>query len=121
MPVKDGLNAVREISQLAPQIPILLYTMHKSAQLELEAQKSGIRKVLSKSDSGQLIASIQQLPSSTAPASVASTPVASLGEGPLSAVAATPQAVAISASSSMQIQPTEPAAPTASVTPKDVT
>jgi DNA-binding NarL/FixJ family response regulator len=61
MPVRDGLSAAREISKLSSEVPIFLYTMHNSPQLELEARKAGIRKTLSKSDSGLLIATIRQL------------------------------------------------------------
>ena len=46
MPVKDGLTAAREISQALPHTPLLMCTMHASAQLEIEAQKSGIRQVI---------------------------------------------------------------------------
>ena len=61
MPAKDGFTAAREISTLIPGTPILMCTMHMSPQLELEAQKSGIRKVLSKADSSLLVPAIRQL------------------------------------------------------------
>ncbi len=60
MPVKDGLVAAREISQLLPDIPVLMCTMHRSAQLQTEAQKCGIRQVLSKDDSNLIHAAIRQ-------------------------------------------------------------
>ena len=60
MPVKDGLAAAREISQLLPGTPILMCTMHSSAQVETEAQKSGIRQVLSKTDSKLILPAIRQ-------------------------------------------------------------
>lgn len=50
MPLMNGLAAAAEISQQAPQLPILLYTMHMSAQLEREAKRVGIKKVISKTD-----------------------------------------------------------------------
>src|SRR5215831_7102287 len=59
MPVKDGLAAAREISQLLPGTPILMCTMHSSAQVETEAQKSGIRQVLSKTDSKLILPAIR--------------------------------------------------------------
>ncbi len=73
MPVKDGLAAAREISQLLPNTPILMCTMHMSSHVEAEALKSGIRKVLSKSDSHPLLEAMRQLlpapdPSPLAPA-----------------------------------------------------
>ncbi|HXJ88141.1 MAG TPA: response regulator transcription factor [Candidatus Binatia bacterium] len=61
MPGKDGLAAAREISQLLPGTPILMCTMHLSAQVETEAQKSGIHKVLSKTESSLILPAIRQL------------------------------------------------------------
>ena len=61
MPVMDGLNAARQISKILPEIPLLMHTMHWSPQVELEAQKVGVRKVVPKVDSNLLIATIQEL------------------------------------------------------------
>jgi CheY-like chemotaxis protein len=61
MPVKDGLAAAREISQIIPKTPILMCTMHSSAQVETEAMKAGICKVLSKSESSLVIEAVRQL------------------------------------------------------------
>jgi DNA-binding NarL/FixJ family response regulator len=60
MPVKDGLTAAQEISSLLPETPILMYTMHNSPHLDLEARKSGVRTVVSKSNSALLVATIRQ-------------------------------------------------------------
>jgi DNA-binding NarL/FixJ family response regulator len=61
MPIKDGLTAALEISNLAPEIPILMCTMHMAPYIELEAQRCGIRQVLSKTDSSLVIPAIRQL------------------------------------------------------------
>jgi CheY-like chemotaxis protein len=61
MPVMDGLTAARHIHNQLPELPILMYTMHWSSQLELEAIKSGIRKVIAKADSASLVAAIQDV------------------------------------------------------------
>jgi DNA-binding NarL/FixJ family response regulator len=61
MPVMDGLNAAREISRVLPDAAIVMYTMHWSAALEIEAQKSGVRKLVSKSQSNVLLATVQEL------------------------------------------------------------
>lgn len=61
MPVKDGLMAAREISQALPEVPILMCTMHASPQLEIEAQKSGVRQIISKTESNIIIPAILQL------------------------------------------------------------
>ena len=59
MPVMDGLAAAREISKLMPQTPLLMHTLHWSPQVEIEAQKVGVRKVVPKADSKGLIAAIR--------------------------------------------------------------
>jgi DNA-binding NarL/FixJ family response regulator len=69
MPQMDGLRAAREISAALPNVPILMHTMHNSSELELEAKKAGIRKVVNKTGSGdELFAAIEELlASSSAP------------------------------------------------------
>jgi DNA-binding NarL/FixJ family response regulator len=59
MPVMDGLAAAREISKLMPQTPLLMHTLHWSPQVEIEAQKVGVRKVVPKADSKGLISAIR--------------------------------------------------------------
>lgn len=61
MPDKDGLAAAREISTLLPATPILMCTMQMSTLVQTEALKSGIRKVLSKTDSSLLVMAVRQL------------------------------------------------------------
>lgn len=61
MPVMDGLNAAREISRAMPNTAIVMYTMHWSVALETEAQKSGVRKLVSKSQGNVLLATVQEL------------------------------------------------------------
>ncbi len=61
MPVKDGLTAAREIAQALPGTPILICTMHKAPQMELEAQKAGARGTLSKENSTAIVPAIHQL------------------------------------------------------------
>ena len=51
MPVMDGLEAARQMTQRSPAIPILMVTMHASSpQLLDAARKAGIRGVCAKSD-----------------------------------------------------------------------
>jgi DNA-binding NarL/FixJ family response regulator len=59
MPVMDGLAAAREISKLVPQTPLLMHTLHWTPQVELEAQKVGVRKVVPKADSNELVSAIR--------------------------------------------------------------
>jgi CheY-like chemotaxis protein len=61
MPVMDGLAAARDLTRLVPDIPVVMYTMHWSAQVQLEAQKAGARRVVAKTDSQGLVAAIQEL------------------------------------------------------------
>ncbi len=61
MPVLDGLSAARQISKLLPGTPMLMYTMHWSQQVEVEAQKVGVRKLISKTHSKLLVATVQEL------------------------------------------------------------
>jgi CheY-like chemotaxis protein len=68
MPMLDGFGATAEILKNSPAVPIILYTLHKSDQVELEAKKVGARKVVSKTDSVDfLLETIRELlaPAST--------------------------------------------------------
>lgn len=59
MPLMDGLTAARLISHALPGTPIILHTMHDTPDIELEAMKNGITKVLPKSKSADLVPTIQ--------------------------------------------------------------
>ena len=61
MPVMNGLMAAQEITKVQPTIPIVLNTLYNSPQVELEAKKHGIRKVVEKTDSAALVSAIKEL------------------------------------------------------------
>jgi DNA-binding NarL/FixJ family response regulator len=61
MPDVNGIDVARQVSQLFPQIPILLVTIHLSNQLAEEARKVGIRGVCSKSDVGSIVEAVDTL------------------------------------------------------------
>ena len=61
MPVMNGLRAAQEITRVLPTVPIVLNTLYSSPQVELEARKHGIRKVVEKTHSGALVSAIQEL------------------------------------------------------------
>jgi DNA-binding NarL/FixJ family response regulator len=63
MPVMNGLEAARQINQLAPETAMLMFTMHNSDELQIAARTAGIRQVLSKSDaaSDQLMNSLKNV------------------------------------------------------------
>jgi len=48
MPMRTGLQAAEEILKIMPHVPIVLYTFYDNAQLEAEAKKIGVRKVVAK-------------------------------------------------------------------------
>jgi DNA-binding NarL/FixJ family response regulator len=55
MPLLDGLHASAEILKVAPLVPIVLYTFHKTPEIELEAKKAGAKAVISKSDDPKVL------------------------------------------------------------------
>lgn len=50
MPEMDGLSTAREIGKVLPSAPIVLFTLHKFATIDLEAKKAGVRHVVEKPD-----------------------------------------------------------------------
>jgi DNA-binding NarL/FixJ family response regulator len=50
MPVMNGLEAARQIGAIAPQVQILMFTLHAYPQLVEDARNAGIRDVISKSE-----------------------------------------------------------------------
>ena len=61
MPVMDGLRAARAITQVLPDVPIILHTLHWTPRVVVEALKSGIRKVVPKSDSASIVTAVREL------------------------------------------------------------
>ncbi len=63
MPVMNGLEAAREITRVAPDVQIVMFTMHTSEQLRRDAEAAGIKDVISKGDTieGHLLASLRNL------------------------------------------------------------
>ncbi|MGB8321461.1 MAG: response regulator [Candidatus Acidiferrum sp.] len=63
MPIMNGLDAARHITNFAPELPMLLFTLHSSVQLHKEALAAGIKDVLSKSEgeTDQLLAAMRIL------------------------------------------------------------
>ncbi|HXZ78811.1 MAG TPA: response regulator [Terriglobales bacterium] len=87
MPQMDGLTTAKQILRHLSAVPVILYTLHSSPQLELEAGKAGIQSVVAKQDGiNALSAAIksalrtkqpQQRPSATPAILNAATPVTS--------------------------------------------
>lgn len=62
MPVMDGLKAARELAKSLPHVPVVMYSLYGTPQIEGEAKAVGVRGFLDKAeDIGQLIATIEQL------------------------------------------------------------
>jgi CheY-like chemotaxis protein len=55
MPLMDGVQAAAQIRKTLPRLPIVLYTMHKNTQIEVEAQNAGIQRVVSKGDPASVL------------------------------------------------------------------
>jgi DNA-binding NarL/FixJ family response regulator len=51
MPVMDGLEPSRQILQLFPDMPIVMFSMHKSRTLEDAAKRVGLRGFITKGES----------------------------------------------------------------------
>ena len=61
MPEMNGLEAAREISRRKPRLPMLMVTMHMSAQLATEARKVGVRGACSKADIHCVVEAVETL------------------------------------------------------------
>ena len=61
MPAMDGLTATRELHKRMPDVPVLMYTMHYTPQLVTDARTAGVKKLISKSEGGDLIAAVRDL------------------------------------------------------------
>jgi DNA-binding NarL/FixJ family response regulator len=60
MPRKDGLTASREIKKILPQTPILMHTLYYSPKMEVEAAKTGVRKIVPKSEAAALVSAVRE-------------------------------------------------------------
>jgi DNA-binding NarL/FixJ family response regulator len=83
MPVMNGLMTAQEITKVQPTVPIVLNTLYSSPQVELEAKRHGIRKVVEKTRSGALVSAIRELvdkrsPRADAPSPTVEIPLAQL-------------------------------------------
>ena len=48
MPVMNGLEAAKTLRAMMPEVPLILFTVHRSANLESDACVAGISAVISK-------------------------------------------------------------------------
>ena len=61
MPGMNGMETARRILEIAPAMPIVLFTQHASAELEKHALAAGIRSVVSKTDTFPMVGIIEAL------------------------------------------------------------
>ena len=57
MPVANGIKASSEISSSTPNIPIVMYTLYKTPELEVAAKLVGIRQIVGKEDGAKHLVS----------------------------------------------------------------
>ena len=74
MPEMDGLSAAKEIGKKLPSVPIVIFTLHKFATIDLEAKKAGVRYVVAKPDTDTLLRVIDELAKRQPEESVQQTP-----------------------------------------------
>jgi len=60
MPELNGFQAASQISEALPGVPILMLTLYASPQVEKEAERVGVTRVLSKSTANMLVPSIEE-------------------------------------------------------------
>jgi len=60
MPELNGFEAAARIAKSLPDVPILMFTLYVSPQVEKEAAKVGVQRVISKSTGYQLVPAIEE-------------------------------------------------------------
>lgn len=61
MPGINGLETARRLLEIAPAVPVVMFTQHASADLEKHAREVGIRSVVSKTDAFPMVGIIEAL------------------------------------------------------------
>jgi DNA-binding NarL/FixJ family response regulator len=61
MPGINGIETARRMAEIAPAIPVVLFTQHASADLERHALEVGIRSVVSKTNAFPMVGMIESL------------------------------------------------------------
>jgi DNA-binding NarL/FixJ family response regulator len=61
MPGINGIETARRMSEIAPAVPIVLFTQHASPGLEQHAREVGIRSVVSKTNAFPMVGMIEAL------------------------------------------------------------
>jgi two-component system invasion response regulator UvrY len=61
MPDLNGIDVARQISEMFPEIPILMVTLHLSRQLADAAREAGVRGACAKQDIGSVVEAVDVL------------------------------------------------------------
>jgi DNA-binding NarL/FixJ family response regulator len=61
MPGINGIETARRLLEIAPAVPVVMFTQHASADLERHARDAGIRTVVSKTDAFPMVGIIEAL------------------------------------------------------------
>ena len=61
MPGINGLETARRMSEIAPAVPVIMFTQHASTELEEHAREVGIRSVVSKTEAFPMVGIIKAL------------------------------------------------------------
>jgi DNA-binding NarL/FixJ family response regulator len=62
MPLLDGLGAARELSRLAPDVPLVMLTNHAGTIVEGEALKAGVKRMISKENAAKkLVPNVREI------------------------------------------------------------
>ncbi|MGA7851965.1 MAG: response regulator transcription factor [Candidatus Acidiferrales bacterium] len=61
MPGINGIETARRLLEIAPAVPVVMFTQHASADLEKHAREAGIRSVVSKTDAFPMVGIIEAL------------------------------------------------------------
>jgi len=61
MPDLNGVDVAKQISELFPNIPILMVTLHLSKQLTEAAREAGVRGACAKQDIGSVVEAVDVL------------------------------------------------------------
>jgi two-component system response regulator YesN len=61
MPVKNGLDAARELKKLMPGVPIILFTQHADLGNALSHEQLGVDRIVSKGNATELMGHVRSL------------------------------------------------------------
>jgi DNA-binding NarL/FixJ family response regulator len=82
MPGINGIETARRMSEIAPAVPVVLFTQHASPDLERHAHDVGIRSVVSKTNAFPMVGMIEALLGPADSEQVAEAPASSGDEHP---------------------------------------